>query len=419
MAIPIVKNGIIFSPYRFYNDFLGEYANYYATNKTYVEFRLIDSNDEDAFWGVYRIDPIVIPLLLSLSAQLKKFYHHPIKLHLFNNRGTKALLEYLYYSNFFHIIGDNTNPAFPIGKKLFDFDERYLGGFSQRDIRQGHKIRAYSKKDDKINDNINIEAILNSNYEDEEKRDYLVEYYYFKVREHFEELLFDDRYELSRPDLFIDILSELISNGIMHSESDVFASMFADINNTKFSISDNGIGFAKSLEKKDYSKELFYKHKELTNQLKLLNTPFKVPIPMKENLYSLFEALFYSITKRREGLFDLMCNVVLGNNGRFRIHTEYTQIIISNNMYEHLQTLYKLRQKILLSYFENIEERNTVIAKLANEALKLFEKLYEITIRKYNENIIYSSIRFNRVGFNGVHIEVEIPNNKKIESSNA
>lgn len=414
MAISIVKNGIKFTPYRFYNDLLSDVSDFYSTNiADPVEFRLIDSSDEEAFWGNYRIDPITIPLLLSLSTQLKSVHNQPLKLHIFNNKGTNALLEFLSISNFFHIIGDNTNPLFPIGKKIFDFDNRYLGGFPGRKYRPEHKIRAYSKIDDKTIAGDKIEIILNSEKDDELKRDFLVEYYSYKTRDHFAELLFNNWHELTQPDLFIDVLSELISNGIMHSEADVFALMFVDRYSTRFSISDNGIGLTKSLEKKEYSKDLFYKQKELTRQLKSLNTSFQVPNQMKENLYAIFEALLYSMTKKRKGLFDLMCNVVLENNGRFRIHTEHSQVIISNKMNAYLCELNEMRHKILNSYFSQIKMQEETITQLTNETLKIFKEFYEYTINRYNEDIIYSSIRFNRVGFNGVHIEVEIPNNER------
>ena len=94
MAIPIIKNNITLTPYRFYNDFLSDVADYYRNNKSEpIEFRLIDNNDDEAFWGKYRIDPIVIPLLLSIGKQLKDFHQLPLNLYLFNNRGTITLLD--------------------------------------------------------------------------------------------------------------------------------------------------------------------------------------------------------------------------------------------------------------------------------------------------------------------------------------
>ncbi|MBK7587902.1 MAG: ATP-binding protein [Bacteroidetes bacterium] len=88
-------------------------------------------------------------------------------------------------------------------------------------------------------------------YKNEEaQRDFLISHYTYQVREHFEELLFDNEFTEYLHDTYIDILSELITNGVLHSKSNTFALMFVDKYKTKFSISDNGIGLEESIRTK-------------------------------------------------------------------------------------------------------------------------------------------------------------------------
>ena len=409
MAIPIIKNNITLTPYRFYNDFLSDVADYYRNNKSEpIEFRLLDNNDDEAFWGKYRIDPIVIPLLLSIGKQLKDFHQLPLNLYLFNNRGTITLLEFLFKCDFFYVAGDNINPTFPFGKNIFAFNKSYLGGFQGRTFRKEHKLRSYALTDEPLRSNI---VFFHS---DESQRDYLIEHFTYKVRDHFSDLLFDNEYTYSFHNLFIDILAELIANGVMHSGSEVFALMFVDRFKTKFSISDNGIGFKESLSKKETTD--FYQYGKLTNNINIHNTIQQIPNKIKIDLYSIFEALYYSMLKNRNGLFDLMCNVVLKCKGYFRLHTENVQVIISNRMELELTQLYNIRNEILILHrnFEhnklNIINYTKLRAEYSNTAMDVFAKFYADLLRKFNNDVIYSSIRINRVVFRGVHIEVEIPN---------
>jgi hypothetical protein len=410
MGIPIIKNNIALTPHNFYIDFLIDLANYYKKgNAEPIEFDLINDNDFDALFGKYHIDPITIPLILSISEQLKKFHKKPIKLNLVNNSGTISLLEFLDRSNFFKITGKNTNPTYPIGKNIFDFDEGYLGNFKGTDQREEHKVRSYSLKDDNLIDEIKKFSI------EEDRRDFLVEYYIYKVKDHFSELLFDNKLTFNQHNLFIDILSELITNGVLHSQSDTYALMFVDRYRTKFSISDNGVGLEKSLKSKISTP--YYTTMKLSQELSKHNSLLKIPIEIANNLHSIFEALYYSMLKDRAGLFDLMCNVVLTCKGYFRLHTENSQIIISNRMLENLMNLNSLRELISEAHNRfiygkiNKSAHEELIIKYSSQSFELFKEFYLDTIDKYNKDIKFSSVRFYPVKFKGVHIEVEIPNN--------
>ena len=410
MGIPIVKNNIALTPHNFYIDFLIDLADYYKNgNVEPIEFDLISDNDFDAIFGQYHIDPITIPLILSISEQLKKFHNKPLKLNLTNNSSTISLLEFLDKSNFFKIAGKNTNPTYPIGKNIFNFDEGHLGNFKGNNPRKDHKVRSYSLQDDNLIDE--IKKFSN----EEDKRDFLVEYYIYKVKDHFSELIFDNDLTFNQHNLFIDILSELITNGVLHSQSDTYALMFVNRYKTKFSISDNGVGLEKSLKSKISTP--YYTAMKLSQELSKHNSLLKIPIEIVNNLHSIFEALYYSMLKDRAGLFDLMCNVVLTCKGYFRLHTENSQIIISNRMLENLANLNSLRQLISETHNRFLygkitqSKHNEMIIEFSYKSLELFKEFYLDTINKYNKDIKFSSVRFYPVKFKGVHIEVEIPNN--------
>lgn len=404
--VSILKNNISFTPYIFYTSFLKEVAESIALNKN-IQFKLVENGDDNVFDSNYRIEPITIPLLLSLSEQLSKYFFKPIDLSLYNNPATKEVLNFLYKSDFFYIAGNNRNPYYPYGRNILNFEESYFGDFIKKDPRLEHRVRCYSLTDDYLTDKIEIYK------NDDEKRDFLISEYVYIVREHFQELLFDNSNTSDKADYYIEILSELITNGVLHSKSNTFALMFANKFAIKFSISDNGIGFEESLKSK--SENFIYKPLELKNKLdeiKILNVNNKV----LNNLNFIIETLFFSSLKDRRGLFDLMISVVLNSNGYFRLHSDNSQIIISNRMNKELVVLSNLRNRlfdihktILVNKIDDYRFNEEMIS-IKNEILYCFVELYYNLCNKYNNDFKYSSIRFFNVKFKGVHIEVEIPN---------
>lgn len=403
VQIILVEDGKTFTPFYFYTEFLEKVVTFYKdkkTSDTILSYKLTD--DADPIMGRYRVDPIALPLLLSLTQQLKHNQNSPIALELSNFPATSKLLEFLYRSDFFYVAGKNTNPTFPIGKKLLSFDENHIGGFRNGNIRQEHKIRSYSITDDSY-----LRDILATEWTDDKKRDYFIEYYSYKVFEHFDTLLQESTNEFSS--LYVDVLSELITNGIMHSGSDVFALMFSDKYSIKFSISDNGIGLYQSLQNKlnfDF---------ELSNELFSDTTLNLSRNPRTESLVTIFEALYFSMSKKRLGLFDLMINVINHFSGYFRLHNGCSQIIFSSRQSKELEKLEKTRKEIRRLFYandSNLCDEAGILTKV--ESLKLigkkqFVELFKNSMKNYSNDIKFSAIRFYNVRFNGVHIEVEIP----------
>lgn len=402
----ILKNNEKFTPYIFYTSFIKDVAlSIQESNE--VVFKLFENGDDLIYDSNYSIEPITIPLLLSLIEQLSKFYKKPIDLLLNNNNATKKVLNFLFKSDFFYVSGNNVNPSFPYGRNLLKFDDKFLGDFIKKDPRPEHKVRCYSLNDD------NLFAELENFKDEDSKRDFLISEYSYIVRNHFQQLLFDNENTISNADLYIEILSELITNGVLHSKSNTFALMFVNKFATKFSISDNGIGFTESLKRKQA--DFLYTPLELKSEIDKIHS-LRINEKILQNFNYIIETLYFSSLKNRKGLFDLMLSVVLDSNGYFRLHSENSQIIISNRMANDLMILHGLRTKLFQRHRDILingeqEKLKEEMISIKNEIKNNFIKLYSNICNKYKEDYRYSSLRFFNVKFRGVHIEVEIPNN--------
>jgi hypothetical protein len=409
-GVPILLNRKSFTPFFFYTEFLSSVAHFYRENpKEKIVFFLIGEKENESVLNSYYFDPISIPLFLSLVDQLSKFQKGPIKIELYNTNSTKNVLAFLERADFFKIAGNSNSSS----KNILTFDKGYLGQYKTHEQRPEHRVRSYSLNEGLIKEHIN-------GLKSEQQRDFLIEYYTYKVKEHFEDILKETNQNEDVVFDYVQIMSELITNGVLHSFSDVYSLMFTDNEKTSFSISDNGIGLYESFLLKEEkvineNYKLFDLYTEMFESVKLT-----VNDKIKESFYSIFETLFYSILKDRRGLFDLMTTVVLNSNGYFRLHNNNAQIIISLRMFNELNILNELREKIYVNHrnyiFGSIEdsEYNKVFNQLTLETKKEFKNLIENIVSNYNVDVKYSSIRLYQVKFRGVHIEVEIPKKQRI-----
>lgn len=404
-GVPILVDRKSFTPFYFYTEFLNSVAHFYRKYpKEKIVFFLIGEKKNESFLSSYYFDPISIPLFLSLVDQLSKYHKESINLELYNTKSTSKVLAFLERAEFFQLAGNKYN----FSKNILSFDSNYLGFYDTKIQRPEHKVRFYS-----LNDGV-IKNLIHEK-QPEEQRDYLIEYYTYKVKEHFEKILKESSQNEDVVFEYVQIMSELITNGVLHSHSDVYSLMFTDKEKTSFSISDNGIGLLESLMLKEDKKindsyQLFDLYNSLFDSI-----PLNVDNKIKESFYSIFETLFYSILKDRKGLFDLMINVVLNSNGYFRLHNNNAQIIISLRMFNELFHLSELRKNIFDNHMNhlsgNISTTDFLIRfnDLTNTAKAEFKKLINNIISNYNMDVKYSSIRLFEVRFRGVHIEVEIP----------
>ena len=423
MPIAIIKQGKTFTSFEFYNVFLKEIALFYKDKlKENISFSLINTIDNDVAYNKYRIDGNTLPLLLNIFEQLSSYQKMGIKLDLQNvyghnqSLGTYELISFLNNSNFFNIAQRNSQnysklePSYPI----VDIGTNIL---PSKNSNSTFEIDCFSLSQD---DNLRLEL---EGLTEEEKRDKLVEYYMFKVEKKFSKLfpefnssknfLQNTSNIIDYRKFYVHVLPELITNGVLHSGANTFASLYKDMYKTKISVSDNGIGFNESLNSKENLG--FYKRDRLKKELSRKNN-FNINSNFLIHLHSIFETLYFSMLKNRLGLFDLICNVILMLDGTFRIHTENTQLVLSKRITDTILKLYNKRKEIVKLHDEkllgkiNSEQLNIQMEILSSHALGLFLDFYEQILEKYSKDVRFSSVRFFPVKFKGVHIEVEIPN---------
>lgn len=423
MPIAIIKQGKTFTSFEFYNVFLKEIALFYKDKlKENISFSLINTTDNDVAYNKYRIDGNTLPLLLNIFEQLSSYQKTGIKLDLQNvyghnkSLGTYELISFLNNSNFFNIAQRNSQnylklePSYPI----VDIGNTPL---PSQNSNSTFEIDCFSLSQD---DNLRLEL---DGLTEEEKRDKLVEYYMFKVEKRFSKLfpefnssknfLQNTSNIIDYRKFYVHVLPELITNGVLHSGANTFASLYKDMYKTKISVSDNGIGFNESLNSKENLG--FYKRDRLKKELSRKNN-FNINSSFLIHLHSIFETLYFSMLKNRLGLFDLICNVILMLDGTFRIHTENTQLVLSKRITDTILKLYNKRKEIVKLHDEkllgkiNSEQLNIQMEILSSHALGLFLDFYEQILEKYSKDVRFSSVRFFPVKFKGVHIEVEIPN---------
>jgi hypothetical protein len=71
--VNILNNNEKLTPYVFYSRFLKEVAAEIQEHND-INFKLAENGDDYIFDSNYTLEPITIPLILSLTEQLSKFY---------------------------------------------------------------------------------------------------------------------------------------------------------------------------------------------------------------------------------------------------------------------------------------------------------------------------------------------------------
>jgi hypothetical protein len=400
------------TPFKFYTLLLKKVQEYYHS----IDYQNIPPIL--TFSGRFYMDSSVVPLLVGLGYHLKSFHKTEIDLLLTNTPNTINLIYFLDQCDFFNIVGDNQNPNFPIGKKIFNFNDAYIGGYYgyiNKLNRKEHKLRCYSPEDEYLN------KVINGDYSDDEKRDYLLEFFSGKVIGDFSNIFKDRDLLKEHRSSYINILAELAVNGVFHSKSPVFvmaqSKIFKDdfqqneLKNlttykTTISVVDVGIGFYQSLLKKKDEDYKYFQRFEVINFLKEKN-----PDVFNDDISSVFETLCFSMAQKRDGLFDLIINCFLDHKDNFqaqnyfRIHNKSSQIIFSYKYKSIIEKLKSIRKTILgnIKLGDEIEIKKTV-----NEGKAKIIELAEIVADEYSSNIQISSLRKYDVELPGVHIEIEI-----------
>jgi hypothetical protein len=273
-----------------------------------------------------------------------------------------------------------------MGLDIFDFEEGFIGGFSQyieNEQRLEHKLHYYLPIEDRTDD-LNIHDTLT--------QDLIL----FSLKDQFGMVLSDAIHEDYIDDC-LESIAEPISNGILHSKSITWAisqTTPAPFVKTLLSIVDVGIGFETSLKSKEIPLKVVPRVKEIGLFTEELN-----------DFFFLMEAFYYSIIKDRNGLIDFV--IQAAQFGTVRIHYQSTQVIITKRIVRDADDFEKFR-KLAQSEFDENEVLSEQTKQLAVEKIITLAK----TILKLRSgDLRYSSIRIYDVVFKGVHIEFELPTN--------
>ncbi|AIF53525.1 hypothetical protein [Pelosinus sp. UFO1] len=327
--------------YNFYNKFLQELSSFYKTNGGRIAPNL---SLEKVEW----MDTLVIPNILSLGLYLSKFHHSQIPLQISWN---PRILFFLNEIGFFKIVQSKFS--------VYEIDERFLGGFPvDKQYRDKHKLQYY----------LPLADYYNKKLEDQEfYRNELFEKMRFgKVLNDYKDVIEDqgslDSQEVKKT---LDVLTELICNSILYSGTECFAFMQTNKYGSKISLSDYGIGFRKSLERKNIKLKVLEANYKIYSQ--------KTGIDLEDFLV-IMDVLSYSKSKERENLWELK-NIITKNNGILRIHYQSAQVIFTHNK------------------CKNCEED--------------IKKCLDCLLETADRDPQYSSARFFKTKFPGVHVEVE------------
>ena len=350
-----------------------------------------------SFIYVERFDPLVVPNLISLGLILKRIHLKPTQLEIARTNATKFLdnawffkavgqpytySEEIKKNGIPHTINQNT------GYDIYDFEPKLLGFYNNSNVSESYyaKHRVYVFREDSFKYYSRfIQANTTEDELDNIRTDKLIDLEPF-IKKRYEPILYD--YEEIKPTLnnkdahvVLAILTELITNAVLYSGSHCSAMVQRIGNITKISISDCGVGFGYSLEKK---REKFGKeYKNVFNEFSTIEQ-----VKYKNYLY-IFETLSYSKEKEestaRENLYTLLKTVLKKRGesefqeGTIRIHYNDAQVIMTSN---------------------RCSGCSKVVPKKCARCL----------LNDYNpaNEISKSNLRFFDSSFTGVHIEVEL-----------
>lgn len=350
-----------------------------------------------SFVHVERFDPLVVPNLISLGHIIKSIHKKPTRLEIVRTNATKFLDEGWFFravghpNIFSEEISDEEGIQHTINQKtgydIYDFEPKLLGFYNDSNTSESYNARhrVYVFREDsysyysKFNQNNVTEKELSGI-----RTDKLIELEPLIIKR-YSRILHEDKGgpKLNKKDANVvsDILTELITNAVLYSGSHCSAMLQRIGNITKISISDGGVGFGYSLEKK---KEKFGKeYRSVFNDFSAIEQ-----VKYKNFLY-IFQTLSYSKEKEestsRDNLFTLL-KMILKKQGKseiqegtIRIHYNDTQIIMTSN---------------------RCSECNKFDPKECAKCL----------LRNYNPTteVSKSNLRFFDGLFKGVHIEVEL-----------
>jgi hypothetical protein len=332
------------------------------------------------------IKPSILPLLCLIGLKVKQFTGTPSMLYI---PWKPKLLGYLDHMGFIDIVRKHD---------LFDLFEETIGGFSRPNMNPNCKMYlfpAYSKVKEKYM--LQGSQHVKQGNHDVEKELYAQHAYRKDISNKLSNLsIIFDAYNRNNKNTLIseqkaydliDTATQLIHNAVIHGDSDcpvIFQLDYGERIKYKklfLSVADSGIGLYNSLISKQPDD---YKFRFIDRE-SLENMDY---IPEK-NIHSIFEALFFRMNDRVEGIYDVFNNI-LSNKGRIRINTDNTQLLATPDRFG--------------LYFGEFTIEN------AKEIMGYFVRKSK-ALTRFNQ--IVSDLRIYDYSLNGVQYEMELPIGEK------
>lgn len=377
----------------FYNQLFDALREHYKKNE-------VTATPIFSFVGVNRFDPLVVPNLISLGFVLKRFYGKPIPLEIERTNATKFLDECWFFMAAGHPnmfseeldiwdidgYGKRSTSIQRTGYEIYNFEPKMLGFYNNsivsKSFNPNHRVYVFEEDSYSY-----YSKFIQVNTTEEElgrirtnKCTELEPY----ITKRYKDILYETgklTLDEEEAQVVLDILTELITNAVLYSGSRCSAMLQRIGNITRISISDYGVGFGYSIEKKREKFGIDYKN--VFNEFSVIEQ-----IKYKNLLY-IFETLSYSEEKEestaRENLYTLLKTILKKRGkskiqeGTIRIHYNDTQVIMTSN-------------------------RCSACEKFApKECAKCLLRHYNPTTE-----VSKSNLRFFEKSFDGVHIEVEL-----------
>jgi len=345
-----------------------------------------------SFVLVERFDAVVVPNLIGIGIILKGIHKTKIPLRFARTSSTKFLDNAWffkgvgkedYYCETINRGGYATDELEKTGYELFDFDDRFLGFYNNTNEQTvnnpEHKVYIYD--DDSYSYYSRFIDPESTPKELRKIRSDKYDHLKPKIEKRYLSILKKIDNEKEK-EIIINILTEIITNSILYSGSKSTAMLQTIGKRTIISVSDFGVGFEYSFEKK---KEIFGEENR-----EIFNLFTREEQEKYKNYLYIFETLNYS-KKRGESdvrsnlytlLIGILNEVVMGWNnnivdGTMRIHYNDTQVVFTSNRCRKC---------------EIIDPKKCVKCLLDNRS----------------EDKQKSPVRFFNSKFQGVHIEVEL-----------
>jgi plasmid maintenance system killer protein len=327
----------------FYNQLFDALREHYRTNG-------VGEKPILSFVRVSGFDAAVLPNLIGIGIILKGIHKDKIPLLLARVSSTKFLdnagffdhvgKQKLYGEEFAVVENDQIIRKEDLqtrGKDIYDFEPRLLGFYDNQatsdSYNSEHEVHVYD--DDSYSYYIKFIDPATSKEELGAIRSRKYEYLKPRIEKRYSNILrkIDNKEQIS---IIINILTEIITNSVLYSGSLCAAMLQSFRDRIIISISDFGVGFEYSFEKK---REKFgEENREVFNDFKEIDQS-----KYKNYLY-IFETLNYSKKRgqadKRDNLFTLLIGilgeVVMGKNpnirnGTMRIHYNDTQVVFTSD----------------------------------------------------------------------------------------